>query len=263
MDPRYSDRPAYAQYFQLPSVSDNEVWLAGFEASQVDTVDKRVFFKITETGQLGYLFDGGGTNSVEEIKIQENMLGEIRIKLDQIKSITVDQSEITIQTRDSGVRTGILKDDSNFSHVFGPHLITTDAEIALFRPIGTNKVTLNRIEAASPSLIHPQIYWDRSQLKFRNTSTGEVGYFNELVHQGHIQFTEQSLGCMRICVPQIKRLTVNIDNKDAPVVIETFAGNAYQGVCPELFNLSDTTISFDKVKNNLVLEAFDRQTPSV
>ena len=87
-----------------------------------------------------------------------------------------------------------------------------------------------------------------------------VGHFDERVRDGHIHFVEQSLGWMRISIPQIKRLTVDGERKESPVVVETFAGKVYRGICPEQLNLGGVMVSFDKVKN-LVLEAFDREAP--
>ncbi len=72
------------------------------------------------------------------------------------------------------------------------------------------------------------------------------------------------------------RLTVtlleNADNKDFPTEALTqatktgcsaFAGSVYRGTCPAQFTISGTLISFDKVKNNIVSEAFDRETSGV
>jgi hypothetical protein len=66
---------------------------------------------------------------------------------------------------------------------------------------------------------------------------------------------------MRISIPQVKRILVTLENKEAPVRVETFCGSVYQGICSEQFSLSGTIISFDKVKKNLVLDAFEQEVP--
>jgi hypothetical protein len=267
-------------WYQLRGVGDKEIWLTGNDAlSNVNTIDNRTFFKIAKTGHMGYLVElwGGRFGYTEEIKIVDNQFGVVKIKSNQIISMTAKQGEMFVQTKDGGVFTGGLEKRSidpweslttgpspGDTTTSGPCLVTRDAVIALVRTHRIQAFTLNRIaEEERPSLIPEPIYCDRSQLKFRLLDREAIGCFDKSVNDSYIQFVEQSLGWMRISIPQIKKLTVDLVCKEAPVVVETFAGNAYRGVCLEQFDMSGTMISFDKVKNNLFLEAFDRETPSV
>jgi hypothetical protein len=192
------------------------------------------------------------------------VLGGVDIKSDQIISMTAKQGELCVKTKDAGTFMGSLPNLEDYKCGFftmGPCLVTRDAVIALVRTKRLHPLTLNRIaEVERPSLIPELVYWERSQLKFRILARQAVGHFDERVGDSYVQFAEQSLGWMRISIPQIKRLTVDLECNEAPVVVETFAGNVYRGVCQEQFNLSGTTISLDKVKN-LVLDSFDREGP--
>jgi len=255
--------------YQLPSVGGKDIWLRGYPATNVDGSDRRVFFTIAETGHVGYLVDiwedcAWFYSSVEGIKIADNLLGVVEIKSDQIISLTVSQGHMSVQTRESGAFTGGLQKIANHdcgSFTMGPCLVTGDAVIALVRTNRTSPLTLKRMtDAEQPLPIIEAVYWDRSQLKFRLPARAAVGHFDERVRDRYIQFSEQSLGGMRIGIPQIKRLTLDLECKEAPVVVETFSGNVFRGVCHEQVNLSGTLISLDKVRN-LVLEALERDAP--
>jgi hypothetical protein len=255
--------------YQLRGASGEDMWFAGY-SWLLDAIDKRVFFKIAETGWVGYLVEIlgdrlGPWGSLDKITIDENLLGTVEIKSDTILSMTANKDEMFVQTKESGTFTGKLQNMGNYnwdSFTMGPCLVTCDAVIPLVRTNRVYTITLNRIDEMEKPLSIPELlYSDRSQLKFSLPARAGVGYFDECVRDSYIHFVEQSLGWIRISIPQIKRFTVDLECKEAPVVIDTFAGNVYRGTCPEKFNISGTMISFDKVKN-LVLEAFDREGSS-
>ncbi len=253
-------------WYQLPSVRGKEIWLTGWNATFVDSHDNRVFFKISETGQVGYLLDYAAGGTIEEIAVLDNLLGEVKIRTDQIISMTAKKNEMSIETKDIGCFTGGLRKLGNYDDyrflTMGPCLVTRDAVIALVRTNRTSPLTIKRIaEVERPSLIPQQVYWDTSLLKFLLQPRAIVGHFDKLGYDGYIQFVEKSLGWMRISIPEIRRITVDLDCIETPVVVETSEGSVYRGTCPEQFNLSGTMISFDKVKNNLILEAFERKAP--
>lgn len=257
-------------WYQMPGIVDKTFWLDTM--SQVEQIDKRVFFKIVETEQVGYLVDIWEDwrwfhSSIKRINIDDNNVGEIEVKMDQISSIIAKQNEISVRTKGSDVFTGNLRKVKNYecsSLTMGSCLVTNDAIIALVRTNRASALTLNRIDLEDNAfLVHDRIYWDRSQLKFRLQASSSTGYFDERIRDLYIQFSEQSLGWMRISIPQIKRLTVDLEYKEAPVRIETFSGNVYQGVCSELFSLSGTLISFDKVKKNLILNSLEQEVPII
>jgi hypothetical protein len=254
-------------WYQFQGAGGKDMWTHGYSV-WADANDPRVFFKIAETGHLGYLVRiSAGRESLysdtAKIDIADDELGDVEVSSDQVISITAKQGGMLVRTRDIGTFTGGLQNAANYndpSFTMGPCLVTCDAVIALVRTRRPHPLTLNRItEVERPSLIPELIYCDRSQLRFRLSSTGRVGHFDERVRDSHIHFAEQSLGWMRISIPQIRKLTVDWECGEALVVVETFTGNVYHGACPDQFNLSGTMISFDKVKKNLVLEAFDRE----
>jgi hypothetical protein len=257
-------------WYQVPGNGGKDLWLRGYDASTVYADDKRVFCRIAETGHVGYLVEIWGDRnaphgSIDEIRIVDHLLGYVQIKSDQIVSIVAKQGEMSVKTKEAGDFAGELQKLGNYSgasFTMGPCLVTGDAVIALVRTKRPHPLTLQRIaEGDRPRLVPERFYWERSQLKFRIAARAAVGHFDESVCDGHIHFVEQSLGWMRISIPQIKKLTVDAECRDAPIAIETFVGNVYRGVCPERFNLSGTMISFDKIKN-LVLEAFNRDSSS-
>jgi hypothetical protein len=270
-----------APWYQVRGVGGKDMWLvvgrlggrpmSGYQWQTVSVTDTRVFFRIVETGQVGYLVDILGfrdcsLGSAEGIDVADEQMGDVKIPTDQITSITAKQGRILVKTNDIGTYSGSLRNLANYdpyhsarSFTMGPCLVTHDAVIALVRTKRIDAFTLKRIAPLErPPLIPELVYWDRSQLKFRVPAREAVGYFDERVRDSYIHFAEQSLGWMRISIPQIRRLTVDGERKEAPVVVETFAGKVYRGVCPEQLNLSGVMISFDRVKN-LVLEAFDRE----
>jgi hypothetical protein len=250
-------------WYQLSGFGGKDLWLQRNSASRAETNDKRVFFEIAETGHVGYLSELSIPESIEQIRIIDDLLGATQIKLEQIISMNVKKGEMYVKTQDAGVFHGNMQDNSDYKGwlcLRGPCLITRDAVIALVCTNRVQTLTINQIAKRNrPSLIPELVYWDRSQLKFHLPTREAVGFFDDKIHDQYIQFIEQTLGWMNISIPQIKRLTVDMECKETPVVVETFAGNVYRGVCTEKFNISGTMISFDKVKN-LVIEAFDRET---
>jgi TIR domain len=254
--------------YQLPRVGESDIWLPKNQLSGIDGDDKRTFFKISETGQVGYLVDIWEDwkwfhSSIERINIDDNLLGVVEIKIDQITSMTAKKDEMQVQTKESGNFTGALQKLGNYqcsSFTMGPCLVTCDGVIALARTTRLHPLTLTRlVDAEKPPLISERVYWDRSQLKFRLPARSAAGHFDERVRDRYIQFAEQTIGWMRISIPQIRRLTVDSSHTQGPVVVETFAGNVYRGTCKDEFNLSGTMISFDKVKDRLDIEPFDRE----
>ncbi len=71
---------------------------------------------------------------------------------------------------------------------------------------------------------------------------------------------EQSLGRIRIFIPMILKISVDTECKEAPVTVETLAGNIYKGTCNDKFDLSGSVFSFDTIKKNIVLEAIGPET---
>jgi len=272
-----------APWYQVRGVGGKDIWLvvghlggrpmSGHQWQTVSVTDKRIFFKIAETGQVGYLVEISGfrdlpLGSAEAIYVADEQMGDVEIPTDQITSMTAKQGQMLVKTKDIGTYSGSLRKIANYdpyhssrSFTMGPCLVTRDAVIALVRTKRAHAFTLKRIAPSErPPLIPELVYWDRSQLTFRLPAREAVGHFDERVRDSYIHLAEQSLGWMRISIPQIKRVTVDGERKEAPVVVETFVGEVYRGVCPEQLNLSGVMISFDKVKN-LVLEALDREAP--
>jgi hypothetical protein len=250
-------------WYQFPKVEDTDIWLTGYNAvNSIETTDKRIFFRINDTDHVGYLAELGVYDSIEEMLILDDQLGNTKIKIDQIVSITAKKDEMTVKTRNIGLFTGGMQKFANYNNylnfAMGPCLVTQDSVVALTRTNRTVQITISRIEDdEKPTLIPESVYWDRSQLKFRFPARDAIGFFDENVKSSYINFTDKEMGWMLIYIPQINRININMDRKEAPVIIETKEGNIYKGFCNEKFNLSGTLISFDNVKS-LVLEALER-----
>ena len=253
-------------WYKINGVGDQGVFLKSYLKDQALTSDKRSFFKIAENGQAGYLaniWEGRPhlSSLYEDIDLVDDLAGIVKVRSDQITSVSSKRNEITIQTCQSGTFHGTLRDVANYrneSMTMGPCIVTSDAIIPLIRTAREHFLTLNRIRDEEKPLLKPElVFWDRSQFKFRLTSRGVNGFFDERIKDLYIQFTEKFLGGMRIKIPRIKRLSVDTDNKESPITVETFEGNTYTGKCNEQFNLSGTYISLDNVKSNFVLEALE------
>ena len=129
-------------WYQFHGADGNDYWFEG--PGPVDTTDRRIFFKITETDQIGYMVEllGERTDpwgSLEEFKIDDDTVGPTVVRFDQIVSMTAENGKITVQ-KESGVLTGTLQKMANYnagSWTKGPCLVTSDAVIPLVR---TNRV---------------------------------------------------------------------------------------------------------------------------
>lgn len=256
-----------SSWYRIAGASDTDLFLYPYIEVKEEASDDRIFFRISETGQVGYLVDiweGRPQlySSFSEIGIADLDMGDIKIPSEQISLLTAKKNEISIKKSKGGTFRGGLRNIANYrneSFTMGPCLITNDATIALIRTVRENQLTLTRIaDNEKPPLTSGLVFWDRSQLKFRLTERDDIGFFDESIKDSCIQFSDNILGWMRISIPHIKRLTINVGHNLTQVIVETFYGNIYKGTCPEQINLSGTMISFDKYRSNQVFEALDR-----
>lgn len=244
----------------------NKFWFEG--PGPVDTVDRRCFFRIDETGQVGYLAEILGERdepwgSVEVFKFDDDIAGPTEVRFDQIISMTSINGAISLK-KESGLVSGTLQKLVNYKSGFnpkGPCMITSDAVIPLVRTNRESSITVSRIsDSEKPPLIPVSIYSSKTQLKFLNQANSAVAYFDDTIPDIYTQINEQSLGWMRIYIPSILRLVVDPDFKEAPVMVETSAGRLYKGICHDPFNYSGSVISFVNVKKPLLLEPTGRGT---
>ena len=177
-------------WYQARGAGGKDVWLvvgqlggrpmSGYQWQTVNVTDSRVFFKIAETGQVGYLveilgFRDSPLGSAEGLYVADEQMGDVEIPTDQITSMTAKQGEMLVKTKDIGTYAGGLRKIANYdpyhtsrSLTMGPCLVTRDAVIALVRTKRPHAFTLNRIAPSErPPLTPELVYWDRSQLKFR------------------------------------------------------------------------------------------------
>ncbi|MHC1733932.1 MAG: kelch repeat-containing protein [Bacteroidales bacterium] len=251
-------------WYRFQGADGNDYWFEG--PGPIDTVDRRCFFRVSETGQMGYLAEILGERdepwgSVEVFKFDDDMAGPTEVRFDQIISMTSINGAITIK-KESGNVSGSLQKLVNYKSGFtpkGPCLITSDAVIPLVRTNRESSITISRIsDSEKPPLIPVSIFSSKTQLKFLFQANSAVGYFDDTIPDIYVQFNEQSLGWMRIYIPSIVRLVVNPDCKESPVTIETTEGRTYKGICHDPFNYSGSVISFVNAKKPMVFEAAGR-----
>ena len=250
-------------WYRFRGADGNDYWFEG--PGPVDTTDRRIFFKIDETGQIGYMVEllGERTDpwgSIEEFKIDDDTVGPTVVRFDQIVSMTSKNGEITVQ-KESGLLSGTLQKLANYnggSWTKGPCLVTSDAVIPLARTNRVSSMTATRInESEKPPLIPALIYSDKTQLKFISQTNSSVGHFDGITPDMYIQLDEKELGRMRISIPQIVRISVDPASVEAPVTVETTSGRVYKGICLDPFNFSGSVMLFENVKKKLVLNAVD------
>ncbi len=78
-------------WYRIQGADRKDYWLE--VPAPVDTTDRRIFFRIAETGQVGYMVEllGERTDpwgSIEEFKIDDDNVGPTVVKFDQIVSMT-------------------------------------------------------------------------------------------------------------------------------------------------------------------------------
>ena len=250
-------------WYRFRGADGKDFWLEG--PGPVDTIDRRVFFRIAETGQVGYVVEllGDRTDpwgSLEEFKFEDDIVGPTVVRFDQIVSMTSENGIISVQKK-TGVVSGSLQKLVNYnygSYTKGPCLVTRDAVIPLVRTNRAGSLTITRIkESEKPPLTPVPIYSDKTLLKFILQANSSVGHFDEITPDIYIQLDEKALGRMRISIPRIVSISVDPECKETPVTVETKEGRVYRGTCLDPFNFSGSVITFDKVKKRLVLEGID------
>jgi len=253
-------------WYRFDGVDGKDYWLERY--NPVYKIDNRTFFRINETGQVGYLAEILGERdepwgSVEVFRFDDDIAGPTEVRFDQIISMTSINGTISIK-KESGIVSGTLQKPGNYKSGFnpkGPCLVSSDAVIPLIRTNRESSITVSRIsESEKPPLVPVSVYGSKTQLQFLLKGNSAVGHFDDTIPDIYIQFNEHSLGWMRIYIPSILRLVVDPDFKEAPVTVETSAGRVYKGICHDPFNFSGSVISFANAKKPLSLEPMGRES---
>lgn len=249
------------QWYRFIGADDIDYWYEG--PGPIDTVDRRCFFRIDETGQVGYMAEILGERdepwgSCEIFKIDDDNVGPTEVKIHQIDSMTALNGQMSLK-KSSGAFTGKLVELGNFkygSQTKGPCLVTPDAVIPLVRSNRAGSISVSRIpESEKPRLAPASIYGSKTQIKFILNANSSEGYFDDSTSDIYMQLNEQSLGWIRIYIPSIVRILVDPGCKEAPVTVETTEERTYKGICPDPFNLAGSAFTFSNARKAMVLNA--------
>lgn len=253
-------------WYRFQGIDGKDYWFD--EMGPIDSPDIRCFFKIAETGQVGYLTCLMGDRdapwgNLEDFRLEDEMVGPVSVRFEHIISITSLNNVAKIE-KSMGRASGTLQKLGNYSaghHPQGPCIVTPDTVIPLVRSNRQGSMTVNKINDSNKRQLIPlSIYRSRSQLKFILRSNSDLGHFDDTIKDIYILLNEQSLGWISIYIPSVIRIKVDPDCREAPVSVETSEGRTYTGVCPDPFNLGGSVFSFENAKKPMLLEAAERKS---
>jgi len=252
-------------YYMFQGADGKDYWLEG--PGPVDTVDNRCFFRIAETGQVGYAVGIEGNRyepwgSLEVFKFEDELLGPTDLRFDHIISMSSQNGTISVK-KESGAFSGTLQKLNNYNYGSdprGPCLVISDSVIPIVRTNREGPLTIIRIsESEKPPLVPVSVFGSKTQLKFLLKGNSAVGHFDETITDIYMLLNEQSIGWMRIYIPLISRISFDPESKETPLTVETSEGKTYKGICPDPFSLAGSVFSFANAKKPMVLEAMDRK----
>ncbi len=251
-------------YYMFHGADGKDYWL---EDPGVDTVDNRCFFRIAETGQVGYAVGIEGarsqaSGSLEAFKFEDEFLGPTDLRFDHIISMSSQNGIISVK-KESGAVSGTLQKLDNYnygSEPKGPCLVISDSVIPLVRNNREGPLTIIRIsQSEKPPLVPVSVYGSKTQLKFLLEGNSAVGYFDDAIRDIYMLLNEQSIGWLRIYIPLISRISFDPESKETPLTVETSEGKTYKGICLDPFSLAGSVFSFANAKKPMLLKAMDRK----